>query len=202
MILNISCICCPLNSVIRCCITWISCSITGTKMVWYWLLQFLWLVSNRKIYTHFVFQWCNVAHGIRHTLTSVFFWTTTPKNALDHEHVWHQALIVTKVCWPFLSPPSLVFVWAFAILGSYEAEEKFGKFHLRSWELLSAFHLGYEAPPAYAATLLPLDLQWHLMSQIGLMKDTDRSCETSLRDWLSQCDHFDLTITPTFQVCH
>ena len=124
MILNISCICCPLNSVIRCCITWISCSITGTKMVWYWLLQFLWLVSNRKIYTHFVFQWCNVAHGIRHTLTSVFFWTTTPKSALDHEHVWHQALIVTKVCWPFLSPPSLVFVWAFAILGSYEAEEK------------------------------------------------------------------------------
>lgn len=53
-------------------------------------------------------------------------------------------------------------------------------FHLLSWELLSAFHLGYKAPPAYAATLLPLDLQWHLMSQIGLMKDTDRSCETSL----------------------
>ena len=126
MNLNISCICCPLNSVIRCCITWFSCNITGTKMVWYWLLQFFWLVSNRKIYTHFVFQWCNVAHGIRHTLTSVFFWTTTPKSALDHEHVWHQALIVTKVCWPFLSPPSLVFVWAFAILGSYEAEEKFG----------------------------------------------------------------------------
>ena len=34
----------------------------------------------------------------------------------------------------------------------------------------------HEAPPAYAATLLRLDLQWLHLSQLGLMKDTDRNC--------------------------